>query len=402
MIETSRFKKTSGLVLIGLSFFILALLPTKTWAQTTPQQGIAAATTQANADAADAATQQQKAQAADTAGNTAAALQASDQAQVDQADIALQQALIAEDTLKEQGGTTQATAVDQAAVNAAAANLQEKKAVQAKDLGDAAGAAQAAANAQTDATAAQQNAVTAGAAPLTSLKSGSGTFVPLTNIPGLFGANSVTNAQGLTAFFNALYKICIGVAATLTVLQLIRAGFMYMGGDSITETKQARALIGTAIGGLLLVLSPVIVFSIINPKILNLQVGFNTLTPGTSTATSATTGTTATPASTATTPAATTAATTAATAQSYSLPVGTYLYLQESYSVANPSCLTLIAVEGANQASCQSQAQAYMVTWNKANPNANSGYSILYNCVAPANGAVSVPAANLCSSQPYF
>ena len=48
---------------------------------------------------------------------------------------------------------------------------------------------------------------------------------------------------------------------------------MYMGGDSVTETKQARALIGSSILGLVLVLSPAVVFGIINPNILNLNVG---------------------------------------------------------------------------------------------------------------------------------
>jgi hypothetical protein len=117
-------------------------------------------------------------------------------------------------------------------------------------------------------------------------------FVPLTNIPAITG---FAGAGNLTAFFNNLYKICIGVAATIAVIQIMRAGIMYMGGDSITETKQARALIGTSVGGLLLVLSPVIVFGIINPKILSLQVGFTRLTPSQSANTGAgTTGTSAT------------------------------------------------------------------------------------------------------------
>jgi hypothetical protein len=61
-------------------------------------------------------------------------------------------------------------------------------------------------------------------------------FVPLTSFgPALEFAKS----DSLPAFFNALYKICIGVAATLAVLQIMRAGIMYMGGDSVTETKQA-------------------------------------------------------------------------------------------------------------------------------------------------------------------
>ena len=94
-------------------------------------------------------------------------------------------------------------------------------------------------------------------------------FVPLTSIPGI---DSAGNAATLPDFLNNVYKLSIGLAAVLAVLQIIRAGIMYMGGDSITEKKEARSLITLAIGGLVLVLSPVIVFSIINPKILDLKI----------------------------------------------------------------------------------------------------------------------------------
>lgn len=95
-------------------------------------------------------------------------------------------------------------------------------------------------------------------------------FVPLTAIPGIEQAG---NSATLSLFLNNLYKLCIGAAAILAVLQIIRAGVVYMGGDSITEKKEAKQLITLAIGGLILVLSPVVVFSIINPKILDLKIG---------------------------------------------------------------------------------------------------------------------------------
>lgn len=95
-------------------------------------------------------------------------------------------------------------------------------------------------------------------------------FVPLTNIPALADAG---NAAKLPDFLNSLYKLAIGAAAVLAVLQIVRAGIMYMGGDSVTEKKEAKNLITLSIGGLILILSPVIVFSIINPKILDLKIG---------------------------------------------------------------------------------------------------------------------------------
>ena len=105
--------------------------------------------------------------------------------------------------------------------------------------------------------------------PAASTNSGAANFVPLTNFPVF--AQGLTTAPTLPNFFNQLYKYCVGIAAVLAVLQIMRAGVMYMGGDSVTETKEARALIASSLLGLVLVLSPVIVFGIINQKILNLD-----------------------------------------------------------------------------------------------------------------------------------
>jgi len=101
-------------------------------------------------------------------------------------------------------------------------------------------------------------------------------FVPLTSIPGLTDAGASLN---LPIFLNNFYKICIGLASILAVLQLIRAGLMYMMGDSITEKKEARNLIGLSVLGLILVLSPVIVFGLINKDILELNLDVKVLTP---------------------------------------------------------------------------------------------------------------------------
>lgn len=94
-------------------------------------------------------------------------------------------------------------------------------------------------------------------------------FAPLTSIPGLKAAGEAPN---ITDFLNQLYKICIGAAAGIAVLQIIRAGILFMTNKgSISENEQARSLLQGAIFGLILVLSPVVVFGIINPKILELN-----------------------------------------------------------------------------------------------------------------------------------
>lgn len=107
------------------------------------------------------------------------------------------------------------------------------------------------------------------ASPLVGLAQTGEGFVPLTNIPGL---TDTGNSPNLTIFLNNIYRICIGLAAVIAVLQIMRAGVMYMGGDSFSEKKDAKNLIGLSIAGLILVLSPTIIFGIINPDILDLKI----------------------------------------------------------------------------------------------------------------------------------
>lgn len=95
-------------------------------------------------------------------------------------------------------------------------------------------------------------------------------FVSISQIPVF---DSFAGAASLPAFLNQLYKICIGIAVVIAVLQLIRAGIMYSMGDSgFAKIEEAKHLITTSLLGLVLVLAPYIVFSIINPAILSLNI----------------------------------------------------------------------------------------------------------------------------------
>jgi hypothetical protein len=108
---------------------------------------------------------------------------------------------------------------------------------------------------------------------------GSSNFVPLTSLPGL-SAISQTNSDFIS-FFNNLYKVCIGFAAVLALLQIIRAGIEWMAaGDNTERVSHARTLITNSVFGLILVLSPVIIFSIINPNVLSLQLNVSGLNSG--------------------------------------------------------------------------------------------------------------------------
>lgn len=100
-------------------------------------------------------------------------------------------------------------------------------------------------------------------------------FTALAPITGLTDTNalSVVNSNGLASFFNNLYKFAIGLAAAIAVIQIIWAGLeiSIFQKDSVSAITDNKGKIYNAVFGLVLVLSPVLVFSIINPSILNLS-----------------------------------------------------------------------------------------------------------------------------------
>ncbi len=107
--------------------------------------------------------------------------------------------------------------------------------------------------------------------PITASTTNSGAyFVPMTSFPA-FKANI---QDGLGSFINTLYTYFISIAAVLAVLEITWGGFLWMGsGASITSKESGKKKIEMALMGLLLVLSPVIIFGIINPSVLNLSLG---------------------------------------------------------------------------------------------------------------------------------
>ncbi|OGG78068.1 hypothetical protein A3A36_02765 [Candidatus Kaiserbacteria bacterium RIFCSPLOWO2_01_FULL_52_12b] len=116
-----------------------------------------------------------------------------------------------------------------------------------------------------------ENAQRANATP----KGAQSGFTALAPIPGLTDTSntSAVNSESLANFFNNLYKYLIGLAAVLAVVMIIWGGLeIAFNKDSVSKITDAKGRIVQAILGLILVLSPVLVFSIINPSILNLSV----------------------------------------------------------------------------------------------------------------------------------
>lgn len=101
-------------------------------------------------------------------------------------------------------------------------------------------------------------------------------FVPLAPISNLTTGAGV-NSPDLANFFNALYKYLIGASAVLAIIMIMWGGMEISTQDSIGAHSEGRERITQAILGLVIVLSPVLVFTIINPAILNLSIGLKPL-----------------------------------------------------------------------------------------------------------------------------
>ncbi len=100
-------------------------------------------------------------------------------------------------------------------------------------------------------------------------------FTALAPIPGLTDAPSTAGLtqETLANFFNNLYKFIIGISATIAVVQIIWAGIdIAMNRDDVSKLMDEKGKIYNAIFGLVLVLSPALVFGIINPNILNMSI----------------------------------------------------------------------------------------------------------------------------------
>lgn len=96
-------------------------------------------------------------------------------------------------------------------------------------------------------------------------------FVPLAETPWI-PRGMVADEAGLANFLNHLYIYLIGLAAVLAVIMIIWGGLEISTKDSVSKNKDGKERIVQAIIGLILVLSPALVFTIINPAILNLSI----------------------------------------------------------------------------------------------------------------------------------
>jgi len=100
------------------------------------------------------------------------------------------------------------------------------------------------------------------------MSAGATGYVELVGVPGLGDASDITINQ----YVNALYSLAIGIAALLAVLKLIWAGAKYILSDVVTSKESAKKDIYTAILGLVIVISAVLILQTINRDLTDLTV----------------------------------------------------------------------------------------------------------------------------------
>jgi len=100
-------------------------------------------------------------------------------------------------------------------------------------------------------------------------------FVSLSGLNGQEFAPFLTaafNSQNFPTFVNALFKGAISIGAILAVLQLARAGFLYMTSDVWGDKEKAKHIMRDALVGLLLLMGIWLILRQINPQLLELNI----------------------------------------------------------------------------------------------------------------------------------
>jgi len=91
--------------------------------------------------------------------------------------------------------------------------------------------------------------------------------VPLAPLPTNFGGGTDT----LPGYINTIFMTMIAVGAVLAVIRIIMGGFQYMTSEAVTQTKDSRAIITSAVGGLVLLLASWLILTVINPNLVQLD-----------------------------------------------------------------------------------------------------------------------------------
>jgi len=98
-----------------------------------------------------------------------------------------------------------------------------------------------------------------------------GPFTPLVGIPG------IDPDAEFNEYINALYLLSISLGALLAVVKIIIAGVKWMLTDLISGKEDAKKDIQGALTGLLIIISAVLILTVINPKLVDFELNFGSI-----------------------------------------------------------------------------------------------------------------------------
>ena len=89
---------------------------------------------------------------------------------------------------------------------------------------------------------------------------------------GFFGKSFDFGNGSLPDMLQAMFYMAISIGAILAVIQIARAGYLYVTGDMVPQNKtKAKVVLQDAILGLILLLAVWVILNTINPDILKLD-----------------------------------------------------------------------------------------------------------------------------------
>ena len=83
----------------------------------------------------------------------------------------------------------------------------------------------------------------------------------MVTLPGYDGTGDFSD------FVNIVYSLAISIAALLAVVKIVIAGVKWMLSDVVTDKGEAKKDIQSALFGLIIIISAVLIITIINPTI---------------------------------------------------------------------------------------------------------------------------------------
>lgn len=104
-------------------------------------------------------------------------------------------------------------------------------------------------------------------------------FASAQNYSTLIDSGLSKSENGFSGYLNAIYVMAISAAALLAVVKIIIAGVRYMLSDIVTSKETAKKDIRTALLGLIIIISAVLILNVINPKLTNFDLKFTKLAP---------------------------------------------------------------------------------------------------------------------------